>query len=387
VSETNPLMEVAVARISKRLNLPPDQVRAVIKPLFEKKDVVKEYEELAKRLDALRDLFAKLPEEARAHVLTHIIKSEIAKSSGSAGAYASDVAVVRDLLRGMGEDPEVKSLRDEVRALRDLVSKLLEEQAKRSVAEEFRKELDALRKELDELRKLFEARPQQQQQPPVQEELRRLVEERLKSIEERLAKLEQQPQQGFKTVIGQALKELKETIELAREYGLIREAQPAQGQAQPLDPERLAEELKKYGYEVRRATLTREEMEKLIEDIKKRAYEEAMREAGIERERMQQVGEIIRAVIREIGGPIVKTITEAQREYMREALRARLRQQQLLQQQLQQQVAQQLPQQRPQSTQQVQSQPQAQSGGERGRVSEGAEGERQGGGEESGKRG
>lgn len=383
MSETNPLIEVAVARISKRLNLPPDQVRAVIKPLFEKKDVVKEYEELAKRLDALRYLFAKLPEEARAHVLTHIVKSEISKSSGPAGAHASDVAVVRDLLRGMGEDPEVKSLRDEVRALRDLVSKLLEDQAKRSVAEEFRKELDALRKELDELRKLFEARPQQQQ-PPVQEELRRLVEERLKSIEERLAKLEQQPQQqGFKTVIGQALKELKDTIELAREYGLIREAQPAQGQAQPLDPERLADELKKYGYEVRRATLTREEMEKLVEDIKRRAYEEAMREAGVERERMQQVGEIIRSVIREIGGPIVKTITEAQREYMREALRARLRQQQLLQQQ----VAQQLLQQRPQSTQQVQSQPQVQSGGEQGRVSEGAKGERQGGGEESGKSG
>ena len=382
MSETNPLMEVAVARISKKLNLPPDQVRAIIKPLFEKKDVVREYEELAKRLDALRDLFAKLPEEARAHVLTHIIRSEIAKSTNPAGGHASDVAIVRDLLRGMGEDPEVKSLRDEVRVLRDLVSKLLEEQAKRSVAEEFRKELDVLRKELDELRKLFEARPQQQQ-PPVQEEIRRLIEEKLKSIEERLAKLEHSQQPGFKTVIGQALKELKETIELAKEYGLIREAQPTQGQAQPLDPERLAEELKKYGYEVRRTTLTREEMEKLIEDIKRRAYEEAMREAGIERDRMQHVGEIIKTVIREIGGPIVKTITEAQREYMREALRARIRQQQLLQQQ----VAQQLLQQRPQSAQQAQSQPQVQSGGEQGRVSEGAKRERQGGGEESGKHG
>ena len=382
MSETNPLIEVAVARISKKLNLPPDQVRAIIKPLFEKKDVVREYEELAKRLDALRDLFAKLPEEARAHVLTHIIRSEIAKSTKPAGGHASDVAIVRDLLRGMGEDPEVKSLRDEVRVLRDLVSKLLEEQAKRSVAEEFRKELDVLRKELDELRKLFEARPQQQQ-PPVQEELRRLIEEKLKSIEERLAKLEHSQQPGFKTVIGQALKELKETIELAKEYGLIREAQPTQGQAQPLDPERLAEELKKYGYEVRRNTLTREEMEKLIEDIKRRAYEEAMREAGIERDRMQHVGEIIKTVIREIGGPIVKTITEAQREYMREALRARIRQQQLLQQQ----VAQQLLQQRPQSAQQAQSQPQVQSGGEQGRVSEGAKRERQEGGEESGKHG
>jgi Asp-tRNA(Asn)/Glu-tRNA(Gln) amidotransferase B subunit len=385
VSETNPLMEVAVARISKRLNIPPDQVRAIIKPLFEKKDVVKEYEELAKRLDALRDLFAKLPEEARSHVLTHIIRSEIAKSSGSASAHVSDVAIVRDLLRGMGEDPEVKSLRDEVRALRDLVSKLLEDQAKRSAAEEFKKEVEALRSELNELRKLIEARPQQQQSTP--EDVKKLIEDKLKSIEDRIARLEQSQQQSFKTVIGQALKELKETIELAKEYGLIREAAPAQGQAQPLDPEKLAEELKKYGYEVRRNTLTREEVEKLIDEVRRRAYEEAMREAGIEKDRMQQVGEIIRTIIREIGGPIVKTITEAQREYMREALRARLRQQQQLAQLAQQQAQQQLVQQPVQISQQAQSQPQARSGGERGGVISSAEGERQRGGEESGKRG
>jgi hypothetical protein len=383
VSETNPLMEVAVARISKKLNIPPDQVRAIIKSLFDKKDVVREYEELAKRLDTLRDLFAKLPEEARAHVLTNIIRSEIAKSSGSAGVHVSDVAIVRDLLRGMGEDPEVKSLREEVRALRDVVSRLLEEQTKRSVTEEFRKEVDAVRKELDDLKKLLESRPQQQQQG-VPEDLKKLIEERLKSIEDRIARLEQQPQQqSFKTVIGQALKELKDTVELAKEYGLIKEAAPIQGQSQPLDPERLAEELKKYGYEVRKNTLTREEMEKLIEEVRRRAYEEAMRDADIEKGRMQQVGEIIRTIIREIGGPIVKTITEAQREYMREALRARLRQQQPAQLQAYQQLVQQPV----QSAQQVQSQPQARSGGERGGVSSSAEGERQGGGEESGKHG
>ena len=383
MSEPNPLLEIAVSRISKRLNMPPEQVRAIIKPLFEKKDIVKEYEDLAKRVDALKELFAKLPEEARAHVLTHVIRSEIAKSAKSTSSPVSDVAVVRELLRGMSEDPEVKSLREEVRALRDIVSKLLEEQTKRSVTEEFRKEVDALRKELDELKKLFEAKPQQQQ-PGVPEDVKRLIEEKLKSIEDRLAKLELSQQQSFKTTIGQVLKELKETVELAKEYGLIRET-TGQGQGQPLDPEKLAEELKKYGYEVKKATLSREELEKMIESVRRQAYEDAMREAGIERERAQQVGDIIKTIIREIGGPVIKTITEAQRDYMREALRARLQQQLMMQQQAQSQ--QQLVQQQAQSQQQVAQQAQTtrQEGG--GQVSSSVKGERQGGGEESGEHG
>jgi CRP-like cAMP-binding protein len=379
VSEPNPLLEIAVSRISKRLNMPPEQVRAIIKPLFEKKDVVKEYEDLAKRVDALKELFAKLPEEARAHVLTHVIRSEIAKSTKSTSSPVSDAAVVRELLRGMSEDPEVKSLREEVRALRDIVSKLLEEQTKRSVTEEFRKEVDALRKELDELKKLFEARPQQ---PGVPEDVKKLFEEKLKSIEDRLAKLEQPQQQSFKTTIGQVLKELKETVELAKEYGLIREP-TGQAQGQPLDPEKLAEELKKYGYEVKKATLSREELEKMIESVRRQAYEDAMREAGIERERAQQVGDIIKTIIREIGGPVIKTITEAQREYMREALRARLQQQLMMQQQ----IAQQLAQQQVQSQQQVAQQAQATRQEGSGQVSSSVKGERQGGGEESGEHG
>lgn len=351
MSESNPLLEIAVSRISKRLNMPPEQVRAIIKPLFEKKDVVKEYEDLARRVDALKELFSKLPEEARAHVLTHVIRSEIAKSAKSANSPVSDAAVVRELLRGMGEDPEVKSLREEVRALRDIVSKLLEEQTKRSVTEEFRKEVDALRKELDELKKLFEARPQQQ--PSVPEDVKKLIEEKLKSIEDRIAKLEQPQQQSFKTTIGQVLKELKDTVELAKEYGLIREQATSQGQ--PLDPERLAEELKKYGYEVKKATLSREELEKIIEDVRRRAYEDALREAGIEKERAQQVGQIITTAIREVVSPVVKTIAEAQRDYMREALRARLNQQLMIQQQIAQQLTQQQVQSQQQATQQAQT--------------------------------
>jgi hypothetical protein len=371
VTESNPLLEIAVSRISKRLNMPPDQVRAIVKPLFEKKDVVKEYEDLAKRVDALKELFAKLPEEARAHVLTHVIRSEIAKSAKSTSSLVSDAAVVRELLRGMGEDPEVKSLREEVRALRDVVSKLLEEQTKRSVTEEFRKEVDALRKELDEFKKLFEARPQQQ--PGVPEDVKKLIEEKLKSIEERIARLEQQPQQqSFKTTIGQVLKELKETVELAKEYGLIREA-TGQAQSQPLDPEKMAEELKKYGYEVKRATLSREEIEKIIESVRRQAYEDAMREAGIERERAQQVGQIITTAIKEVLSPVVKTIAEAQRDYMREALRARLHQQLVMQQ-----ATQQLSQQQAQSQQQVAHH--AQTPKQEGQARSGDKGERQGGG-------
>jgi DNA repair exonuclease SbcCD ATPase subunit len=372
VSEINPLLEIAVNRISKRLNMPPDQVRSIIKPLFEKKDVVKEYEELSKRIDALKELFAKLPEEARAHVLTHVIRSEIAKSTRGNTMHASDVAVVRELLRGMGEDPEVKALRDEVKALRDMVSRLVEEQAKKSVIDEFKKDMESLYKRIEELEKKLSQQPQPPEKPRAEfEEFKKMLEEKFKSIEERLSKLEKQPEkppQEFKTLLGTALKELDETLKLAKQYGLVKEGSGGEGRKPSIDE--MVEELKKYGYEVKKSTMTREELERLLEEARQRAREEALKEAEIAREQAQQVGNIITTLIKEIGGPVVRSIAEAQREYMREALRARILQQyQLQHQQTPQQVAQQ--------SQTTQQQPQQE-------VKKSAEREGQGGGGQSG---
>ena len=371
MSEANPLLEIAVTRISKRLNLPPDQVRAIIKPLFEKKDVVKEYEELVKRVDALKELFAKLPEEARAHVLTHVIRSEIARSARGNVAQVSDVAVVRELLRGMGEDPEVKALREEVKTLRDLVSRLVEEHTKKSVIDEFKKELESLYKRIEELeKKLSQPPPQTPEKPRAEiEELKKTLEERLKSIDERLSKLEkpQQPQ-DLKMLLGTALKEFDETYKLAKQYGLVKEGSGGEGKKPSV--EEMIEELKRYGYEVRRSTLTREEVERLLEEARQKAREEALIEAEVAREQIQQVGNIITTLIKEVGAPIVRTLAEAQREYMRESLRARMLQQH---QQLHQQAHQQVAQQQPQATRQPQQE-----------VKKPAEREGQGGGGQSG---
>jgi len=371
VSEANPLLEIAVVRISKRLNLPPDQVRAIIKPLFEKKDVVKEYEELVKRVDALKELFARLPEEARAHVLTHVIRSEIARSARGGTAQASDVAVVKELLRGMGEDPEVKALREEVKALRDMVSRLVEEQAKKSVIDEFKKDLESLYKRIEELEKKLSQPPSQPPEKPRAEieEFKKMLEEKFKSIEERISKLEkpQQPQE-LKTLLGTALKEFDETYKLAKQYGLIKEGSGVEGKKPSIDE--MVEELKKYGYEVKKSTMTREEIERLLEEARQRAREEALRDAEIAREQAQQVGNIITTLIKEIGGPVVRSLAEAQREYMREALRARILQQyQYQHQQTPQQVAQQ--------SQTTQQQPQQE-------VKKSVEREGQGGGGQSG---
>ena len=370
MSEANPLLEIAVARISKRLNLPPDQVRAIIKPLFEKKDVVKEYEELVKRVDALKELFARLPEEARAHVLTHVIRSEIARSAKGGATQVSDVAVVRELLRGMGEDPEVKALREEVKTLRDLVSRLVEEHTKKSVIDEFKKDLDSLYKRIEELEKKLSQPPQTPEKPRAEiEEFKKTLEERLKSIDERLSKLEkpQQPQ-DLKMLLGTALKEFDETYKLAKQYGLVKEGPAGEGKKPSV--EEMVEELKRHGYEVRRSTLTREEVERLLEEARQKAREEALIEAEVAREQIQQVGNIITTLIKEVGAPIVRTLAEAQREYMRESLRARMLQQH---QQLHQQAHQQVAQQQPQATRQPQQE-----------VKKPAEREGQGGGGQSG---
>jgi len=333
LSEVNPLMEVAVAKISKKYNMPPEQVRAILQPLFAKKDVVKSYEELATRLDSLKSLLDKLPEEARAELMVNVVREAI--SSSPKQQSPTDVIAIREVLRELrDDDPDTKRLEEEVKALKELVMSLKEQMSAKSTLDEVLKKFESLEKRIEAL----EAKMSQPPATSVQthagglEELKKMFEERFKALESTVAELKKQPQ-APRNMIAEALKELDETIKLAQQYNLIKPATTSE--TKEFNPDQMAEVLKKYGYRVEK--ITPEELDKVIQEYKERIKAEIEREMNMDRMKMETAVNIIRDVIKEIGGPIVKTITDVQKEYLSKSLSLRLQQLAQSQQQVQSQ--------------------------------------------------
>jgi hypothetical protein len=344
---------------AKKYNIPVDQAKAILQPILSKKDRLKDLEEFMSRVESMKPVINTLPEDARTPISLLLARELL--SSSSKTQNTTDLVIVKELLKGLREeDPEVRKLADEVRALKDMI---IEERTKKSLIDEFRNEISSIRKEIEELRNRMAQPAAPQEKRGELDELMRKIEDRFKYIEDRLNQL-QKPQPEFKSLITQALKDLKETVQLAKEYGLVRES-GGDGTRQ-LSPEEMAEILKKYGYDVRKATISPEEFEKIKERIWEEARREVERELEVEKARIESAASIIRDLIKEVGGPVIKSITEAQKDYAKELLMRRLQQLQSMQYQ-QPQIPQQ-PQQPQQQVQQVEVSKSAGSGEQGGSV-------------------
>jgi len=321
MSESDRLLEVLALIYSKKYNVPPDEAKKIIQPLLSRKDRLKELQEFMSRLDSMKPVIQNLPDEAKAPASLLILKELM--GSTKSNTSATDVVIAKELIKSLrDEDPQVKTLAEEVKQLRELYSKLIEQMGAKSAMDELRKDIDELKKALAEIRQREAQTQQPPQQPIIASDVVKKLEERLASLEEKLTKT-----QPSKTIIAEALKELDDTIKLAQQYGLIKTAppqQPVPAQQTQISPEELAEQLKKYGYKVER--ITPENIDKFLEEYKKRIRDELERELEVEKARIQSITDIIKDVIREVGGPIIKTITDAQKEYLNRLLYMRLQQ-------------------------------------------------------------
>jgi polyhydroxyalkanoate synthesis regulator phasin len=323
MSDADRLLEVLALVYSKKYNVPPDEAKKIIQPLLSRKDKLKELQEFISRLDSIKPVIQSLPDEAKAPASLLILKELM--GSTKTNTSATDVVIAKELIKSLrDEDPQVKALAEEIKQLREMYSKLIEQMGAKSAMDELRKDIDELKKALAEIRQREAQAQQPPQQPPIASDVVKKLEERLASLEEKLTKTQTQPS---KTIIAEALKELDDTIKLAQQYGLIKAApsqQPAPAQQAQMSPEELAEQLKKYGYKVER--ITPENIDKFLEEYKKRVRDELERELEVEKARIQSITDIIKDVIREVGGPIIKTITDAQKEYLNRLLYMRLQQ-------------------------------------------------------------
>jgi DNA repair exonuclease SbcCD ATPase subunit len=323
MSDADRLLEVLTLVYSKKYNIPPDEAKKIIQPLLSKKDKLKELQEFLSKLDSVKPVIQSLPDEAKAPASLLILKELMGSSKSNTNAM--DVMIAKELIKSLrDEDPQVKALAEEMKQLRDMYNKLIEQMGAKSAMEELRKDIEELKKAIIEIRQKESQAQQLPQQPPIISDIIKKLEDRLSSLEEKLTKMQVQPS---KTIIAEALKELDDTIKLAQQYGLIKtspEQQPAIAQHTQINPDELAEQLKKYGYKVER--ITPENIDRLLEEYKKRVRDELERELEVEKARIQSITDIIKDIIREVGGPIIKTITDAQKEYLNRLLYMRLQQ-------------------------------------------------------------
>jgi hypothetical protein len=323
MSDEDRLLEALALVYSKKYNVPLDDAKKIIQPLLSKKDKLKEFQEFVSKLESVKPVIQSLPEDAKAPASLLILKELMGPTKNDTNP--TDIIIARELIKSLrDEDPQVKALAEEIRQLRDMYNKLIEQMSAKSAVEELRKELDELRKTIAEISQKGIQQQQMQQQPQIINDVIKKLEERLISLEEKLSKPQAQP---AKSVIAEALKELDETIKLAEQYGLIRKEahqQPVPAHQAQMNPEELAELLKKYGYRVER--ITPEDLNKILEEQKRRLREELERELEVEKTRIQSIADIIKDVIREVGGPIIKTITDVQKEYLSRQLYMRLQQ-------------------------------------------------------------
>jgi chromosome segregation ATPase len=326
VSSSDTLLEALVVAYSRKYNIPPEQARQILQPLLSKPDRLRELEEFVKRVDSVKPVIEGLPEEAKTPASLLILRELLGSGRGGGEEELTRAAIAKELLRSLRDDSDIRRLEARLDELSKRLETLVAEQAKRSALEELSRKLEELGKRLDELQSRI-SQPQVPQQPQAAqpsplEELAKKLEERFKSIEDRINQIQQQPQQ-LKSLASQVFKELEETIELAKKYGFIREAQPAaQGQQVQLSEEQMAEELKRRGYVVRK--LSEEELRRQLDEERKRLEEELSRKFEMDRARMQYAMELLREAIREVAGPIVRELLAASRDALRESVLRRM---------------------------------------------------------------
>jgi len=347
LSSPDPIVEQLVMLYSKNFNVPPDQARAILQPILSKKDKLEEFKEFMAKVEGAKSILASLPKEIRDPMLFTLMRDIVSRSS----SYNDDTLrtlIANELIKSIREDPKVEMLSKEVAELKAMLNKIIEETSKKTIYDELKKDIDELRKAVEELKKA-PAQPQPQQ-PSLIDEIMKRIDERFKSVEDRVAKLSEQ-QQSLKASLAQSLKEFKETLEIAKEFGLIKEGGGQSQQSPQLSPDEMAEILKKYGWKVEK--VTPEDLEKRLKEVEESIRARLEQEMGLDKARIESFTSIIRDIIRGVGEPMVRAFADVQKEQMRTMLALRL-QQMMSQAQAQQQPRPSPP---PQPVQQPQQQP------------------------------
>lgn len=290
--------EIALRKVGERVGLGREEVDALLSSL-RSSDLVEEAQRALALVGLAGEALGKAPEQARS-VLAPLVAQVLAPAVSGDGGRLERVAEAAALLKAVLSDDQSKRAVEEVRqAVEALVGRLEELQKAREEEERQR-----LSKALDDLTALvasLQERVEQLSRQPAEQAQREA-----ESLSERVRRLRREAE------------ELAEALQLLG-FRVEQGAQPAP------TPEELAKELEKYGYRVERVVVTPDELKRMLEERERELRERLARELEVDKVRIQQVGGILRDIIKEIAGEFARAYAEAQKEAVRLRLAERAR--------------------------------------------------------------
>jgi cell division protein FtsB len=321
-------LDVIAQKLSKVYNMPPEEVKKTLQIVFSDRDRLDRLREKVSRIKELKPVLDEMPEEVRHTYYSLILREIIDGTKDEDFDRTLKYAILRDLREGKRYDDEhIKKLEEKIEETRKMFEDFIKAQQNKPF-EELSKKVEELH---EEIKKIKESPHVQMTESDGFKKLLEQVEALRKDVDE-LKKSPQSLSQRIETTFKE-VESIRSTLE---KYGLIPSGtQSTQGGQVQINPERLAEELKKYGYEVRR--ITPEDMQKYIEEYKKRVRDEVASELQIEKARIESIKELIKAGIDNVIKPIMDSITDVTRESLRQSIRARMMQYTAYQQQAPQQ--------------------------------------------------
>jgi ubiquinone biosynthesis protein UbiJ len=319
-------LDIVAQKLSKVYNMPPEEVKKTLQAVFSSRDRLDRLREKVSRLKEMKPIIDEMPEGIRETYYNLLFREMIDSMKDEDFDRLLKLSIIRDLREGMsgGDSDAIKRLEARLDELAKTVQDVVKAQQNK-VFEELVKKVDAL---ADEVKKVKEYPPTQHK--PESEELKKVLEQ-IEVLRKEIEELKKSPPLANR--IETTFKEIETIKSTLEKYGLI--ATGAGAQQVQLNPEKLADELKKYGYEVRK--LTPDDVQKYLEEYRKRVRDEVASELQIEKARIESIKELIKAGIDNVIKPIMDSITDVTRESLRQSIRARMAQYTAYQQQAPQQ--------------------------------------------------
>jgi hypothetical protein len=326
--ELEQLLDVAAQRLSKQYNMPPEEVKKTLRAVFSSRDRLDRLIEKINKLKNMKPVLDSMPEGIKDMYYQLVLREILSSSEAEDFDKLLRYMLLRDLREGRGNADGsnimevIRGIEARLNELYKTVQEIVKAQQDKTI-EELSKKIDTL---FEEVKKLKEQQPQQQSSVP--DYIKKLMED-IEALKKEVSELKNQP--SLASRIEQTFKEVETIKSTLEKYGLLSSGSP--GSQVQLNPEKLAEELKKYGYEVRK--LTPEDISRILEEERKRIREQLENELQIEKVRIDSIKELIKAGIDSVVKPIMDVVAQSMREAFMQNLRLRLAQQYM---QVQQQV-------------------------------------------------
>jgi archaellum component FlaC len=317
-------LDMIAERLAKIHNVPVEEAKKILQTVFSERDRLDRIRSRITKIKELKPVLDEMPEEVRDAYYKLFLRETLDSIKDEDFDRYIKYLILKDLREGGNRNNnEIQSLRAELAEIKKTLESIIQAQQSKTI-EDITKSVTELSKKLDalaeEVRKIKESPPRQGN-----DEINKVLQQ-IESLRKDVEELKKQPQ-SFAQRIDETFKEVESIKNILMKHRLIptpAEGQTQGSQGQQLDPEQMAEILKRYGYEVKK--LTPDEVEKILAEHRSRVRAELERELQVEKARAEAIKDIVKSVVERGLGPIIDAFAEGIKNNLRYSIAARLSQ-------------------------------------------------------------